>query len=42
MPHFNGPVTVIAMKETKRRFFLTSAKESTTKSNLKDIHILGP
>ena len=42
-PHFNGLATASAMKENKRKYFLLPrAKEEKHKSNLKDIHILGP
>ena len=43
VPHFNGLATASAMKENKRKYFLlTRAKEETKKSDLKDIHIVGP
>ena len=43
VPYFNGLVTVSAMKETKRRYFLLpSTKETTKKSIMKDIDCLGP
>ena len=43
MPHFNGLVTVSAMKETKRRYFLLpSTKETKKKNIMKDIDCFGP